>query len=249
MGGGSVTISRMTMELTEAVKASSDVAAIEPATIPDALACIRAWRSLLQAVVGIAEAQVMAACWVIQRDTPDREAFHVAVRRIPNLPPARAWAMAETWAVARHQRAVRTLALDAPAEAVRFVSELASAVDTGDLTDDDREVAELLAAPPRQRRLQLVAMVRMRRGADQSPVVEPAEPDAPPEAPRQSPTRLLGRMEELEQTAAELTRDIAGSDTDIHWTARSRDRLNVLLDRCIAHLEGCAAAEDPEGES
>ena len=235
----------MALELTEAVKASPS-AVVEPATIPDALATIRAWRALLQAVAGVAEAQVMAACWVIQRDAADRGAFDEAVRRIPGLPPDRAWAMAETWAVARRQRAVRTLALDAPAEAVRFVSELASAVDTGELTDDDREVAELLAAPPRQRRLQLVAMVRMRRGADQAPPEPSTEPDSPPEPPRQPPTRLLARMEELERTAAELARDIAASDMDVHWTTHARDRLNILLERCIAHIEGCAAAEDPE---
>ena len=245
---------RMALQLTEAVKAASaDVAAIEPATVPEALACIRAWRSLLQAVVGVAEAQVMAACWVIQRDTPDREAFDAAARSVPDLPPARAWAMAETWEVARRQRAVRTLALDSPAEAVRFVSELASAVDTGGLTDDDREVAELLAAPPRKRQLQLRALVQMRRGAEStaqaSPLpLEPAEPAAT-EAPRQSPARLLRRAEDLEQAAAALAHDLGGGG--VHWTTRSRDRLNVLLDRCMAHLEGCAASEEapePEGE-
>ena len=248
---------RMALKLTEAVKASSsDPAAIEPATVSEALACIRAWRSLLQAVVAVAEAQVMAACWVIQRETADREAFDAAVRRVPDLPPARAWTMAETWAVARRQRAVRTLALDSPAEAVRFVSELASAVDTGDLTDDDREVAELLAAPPRKRQAQLRALVQMRRGAEtstaswarQQPL--PVEPADPAEAPPRSPSRLLRRAEEIELAAADLARELARGGA--HWTARSRDQLNVLLERCIVHLESCAPGEEapgPEGGS
>ena len=119
--------------------------------------CIRAWREVLNAVSAAAEVQVMAACWAIRREHADRESFgSFAGRHLDGvLGHDRAWTLAETWDAARRNRGVRELAATRPDEAVALVSGYAEAVPDGGFDEDDRELVELLSAPPRQRRARL----------------------------------------------------------------------------------------------
>lgn len=107
-------------ELTEALAADTGrLTAIEAAE------SIRAWHTMLREISALAEVKVMSAAATIREQIPEREEFDAFVGRHLHgvLEPERAWLMAETWGVARNNRAIREFAASKPAEAVEFVSE------------------------------------------------------------------------------------------------------------------------------
>ncbi len=249
--------------------------AAEPPSAAAALARIRAWHSALRAVARVAEAQIMAACWVLRRAAADREGFErlVAGELAGVLAPERALAMAETWEVARRQRALRDLALADPGDAMAFVADFAAAAGAERvraLDEDDREVAALLAAPPRRRRAQLRALVRMRRGAPAEPAAAPAPaanagpgPEAaeaeaegervadaravadaagpPPEAVKpERPEQLVEALRALEGRLHGLADAVAATAADPGWTPARRSRLLRLTDLAVADLDRIA---------
>ena len=253
-------VSAMVTAARTAAAAQVDLQDAEPPSATVAFARIHAWHEALRAIAGVAEAQIMAACWAIRRDIPDHETFKLAIERnlAGILQPDRAWAMAETWDVARRQRSLRALAMDNPDGAIAFVRELAEeagAEHVRALDEDDREVAELLSAPPRKRREQLRAMVRMRRGAP--PIEEPADRRAArvppgwaaahPATPEPSPSPLPlesspdGVMAELQAIGSRLhgLANAVGETSD-SWSPAYRDRLLRLTDMIMGDLERIA---------
>ena len=224
--------------------------AAEPPTAAAAFERIRAWRQALRAIAGVAEAQVMAACWVVREALPDRADFEAAVARELGglLDPDRALALAETWGVARRQRALRVLASSDPGEAVRFVRDLAEAAGSEGaeaLDDDDREVAELLALPPRRRRERLRSLVRLRRGAAPPPapvrIEAPAPPPPAPAGPGE-PDRLLSALREIEGRLQGLAAEVGAARGDPGWTAARWERLLKLTDLATGDLDEMAVA-------
>ena len=132
---------------------------------------------------GTTAAKIMAACWQIQCDIPDDDAFRLTIERNLTgiLKPDHALAMAETWNIARSQRYLRTLAMDDPNAAIAFVQQLtdaAGAKHVRTLDEDDPEVEELLSIPPRKRRAQLRTRAGIRRGTP--PMDKPAVSATPP---------------------------------------------------------------------
>lgn len=129
-----------------------------PATRRDAVAVIRGWHETLRTLSAVAEVQVMAACWRLRQIAPSRETFEEIVTEDLEgvLRPNRAWVLADTWDAARRQRAVSRLVSVDPSSAIAFIRDLTAAIpDATELDEDDRRIAALLAAPPRQRREQL----------------------------------------------------------------------------------------------
>ena len=146
-------------------------AARDLSTPERAAASIRAWRDLLTLVGTIAELQVMEALSVIRRHLPERDRFDsfCAEHLDGILEPDEAWNRALTWEVSGRQRALKEFAQASPAEATAFVRDFADALGPAridQLDEDDREVAELLAAPPRARRKQLRELVATRRAVE-----------------------------------------------------------------------------------
>lgn len=265
--------------LEHAAPARPGAADAEPPSVAAALARIRAWHSALRAVARVAEAQIMAACWVIRRAAADRGDFErlVAGELAGVLAPDRAVAMAETWEVARRQRALRDLALADPGDAMAFVHDFAGAVGAErlrTLDEDDREVAALLAAPPRRRRAQLRALVRLRRGAPAEPAASPAPADAGPgpeaaeaaaaggggaadacggeaaDAPAPAaakPERLVEALRALEGRLHGLADAVAASRPEPGWTPARRARLLRLTDLAVADLDRIAECAQGAG--
>lgn len=214
----------------------------EPASVEEAVARIRVWRSALQVISAVAEAQVMAACWVMRRQSRDREAFGRLVddRLRGVLSLDRALAMAKTWEVARRQRALRSLAMSDPGDAILFVRDFAEAVprDLDELDEDDQQVAALLAAPPRVRRARLREMIQGRLelagGAPRTSSPAPAPGPAGP-----GPASLVARVKELEGALADLARDAAR----VHWGKAHRDVFLRTVERGRVHLDNCCCVD------
>ena len=183
--------------------------------------CIRAWREVLNAVSAAAEVQVMAACWAIRREHADRESFGAfAARHLDGLlEPDRAWTLAETWDAARRNRGVRDLAASRPDEAVALVSGYAEAVPDGGFDEDDRELVELLAAPPRKRRARLRELREEARAARES-----RDPED---------VRRIRELEEERDRRAASSRPATGDDP--------RDLVAEAEQRLTAAAEGLVA--------
>lgn len=121
---------------------------------------IRSLYGLARTLGSAIEAQVMEACWRIETGAPDD--FEALIATTP-LTPARARRYAACWEAARGNRAVLDLATDRPAEAVRLVSEVAEAMDAGDVDDAvGAEVARIVALPRRRRTAALRELVERR---------------------------------------------------------------------------------------
>ena len=235
----------------------------EPSSVEDAVARIRVWRTALQTISAVAEAQVMAACWVMRRQSRDRAAFERLVddRLRGVLSVDRAEAMAKTWDVARRQRSVRALAMDSPGDAVLFVRDFTEAIpgDIEELDEDDRQIAALLAAPPRTRRARLRDMIQRRREAEGS---EPrngpgsgrssvpagwaaragnstSSAEAAPAIPAaNSPASMLSRLSGVEIELAGIATAVEAHRSA--WPRSMREPFLRAIDRAQAMLDRCA---------
>lgn len=83
--------------------------------------------------------------------------------RIPWLSPADAQRMADTWDAARKDRGLREFARAKPGEAMRFFPMLAAA-GGADALPGDKDVAEILAMPPRKRNKKLRELIDAANG-------------------------------------------------------------------------------------
>ena len=185
---------------------------------------IRAWRDTVQTLSALAEAQVMEATWAIRREHPNRAAFDAfVVRELDGaLESDRAWSMADTWDAARRNRTLRDLVRRRPEEAITFVRDYAEATEHAGFGEDDREAAQLLAAPPRKRRamlreLQAAARAgRKRRDPNDATVSRDPERDA-------TATRV--------RTAARDGSPIEGLAEDARRLAHRADEFDALRGR------------------
>lgn len=227
-----------------------------PANAVEAIGRIRVWHETLKTLAAVAEAQIMESAWVIRRQYPDKAAFEQLIERELDgiLPPARAWLMAETWAVSRRQRDVRQLVSDKPHQAMRFVREF---VDAGRmeqlelLDENDQMVAELLSATPRKRRARIRELIAAERAAAEgrSPAdiarieeleaaaAAPADMDNHPVARVGAQIEELHRIEgELFAVSEALTNGLAG-----HISPRQQDQLYAITDRIVGVTESLVA--------
>ena len=136
----------------------------------DELRRVQAICNTMHAVAQVLEAQMMESLWKISKEVPERPAFERLVREHTNLQPERAWLMAQTWESARRNRDLRELALDRPSEALALVSEFVEAgLDDRleSLSDDDREVAAIIAKPPRKRTAAIRELIAQGKAAQQ----------------------------------------------------------------------------------
>lgn len=232
-----------------------------------AAAHIVAWHKTLQAISATAEAEVMAACWAIRREHPDREEFaaFVTMRLEGVMTPGRAWTAAETWELARKHRPIRELTATAPREAIQFVRDFTAAAEQAPLPldDDDRTIAGLLAEPPKRRREKLREMAAAARAAGEHrhpdditriAELERAQTEA---ANREAADPLRSATAAVDALAA-VERDLDGAARELDLllargavTGRLQERVTHLSDRLMARLEELADAvrEAREGES
>lgn len=194
-----------------------------------AAARIRGWHDSLGAIFALAEADIMECCLAIRRQYPDRDAFGGFVtEHVRVLTPARAWQLADTWEVARRHRPVRELVAREPKKAIAFVREFTAAAAEEQvplpLDADDREIADILASPPRRRREHLRELVAARR------------------APRDRHPDDVARIEELE---AEQQAAGEAATPDLHGLKVAVDEL-ARLEAALA--EACSCVVEMLGE-
>ena len=123
-------------------------------SVLDELRRIQAICNTMHAVAQVLEVQLMESLWKISTEVSERPAFERLVGEHTNLPPDRAWLMAQTWEVARRNRDLRRLALNRPSEALALVEGLIEnnlAEGAENLTDVDREMAKFAAMPQRKK--------------------------------------------------------------------------------------------------
>lgn len=124
------------------------------------------------------EAQLMEMLWELRHKhftgedaasadprAPEQRFQAFVEARIPWLPPADAQRMVDTWDAARKDRNLLSFARAKPGEAMRFFPILAGA--GADALPGDKEVAELLAMPPRKRNRKLRELIDGANGGNQ----------------------------------------------------------------------------------
>lgn len=117
------------------------------------------------------EAQIMEMLWELRHKhftgedaaptdsrSPDQRFQAFVEARIPWLPPADAQRMVDTWGAARKDRGLLEFARAKPGEAMRFFPVLAAA-GGADAFPGDKDVAEILAMPPRKRNKKLRELI------------------------------------------------------------------------------------------
>ena len=234
-------------------------AARDLSTPERAAASIRAWRDLLTVVSTVAELHVMEALSVIRRHLPERDRFDFfcAEHLDGVLEPDEAWNRALTWEVSGRQRALKEFAQASPAEATAFVRDFADALGPAridQLDEDDREVAELLAAPPRARRKQLRELVATRRAVESASAAPGELQLVPPAADRQAPPQAGAVRASLERSVraqVETAKQIAALCAEAGALSPSaRSRLLLTIDQGFDALERMTAAlhGDADGE-
>ena len=116
------------------------------------------------------EAQIMEMLWELRHKhftgedaaptdsrSPDQRFQAFVEARIPWLPPADAQRMVDTWGAARKDRGLLEFARAKPGEAMRFFPVLAAG--GADAFPGDKDVAEILAMPPRKRNKKLRELI------------------------------------------------------------------------------------------
>ena len=208
---------------------------------------IRAWHDAMRQISAVAEAQIMAAAWAIRCEIPDRAAFAVFVSGHLDeiLTVDRAWLMAQTWDVARRQRPLRELAADRPSDAIEFVRDFVDAageVGLRELDENDRQVAEILAAPPRKRS----ALIRGLLDSSQERLaLEPPEQPPPPPPPPNTANdidRCIAELRDVVQTLDRLAHDLPDLLTGDAPNRGRRERILPLTDLGTGALDNMAAA-------
>lgn len=174
----------------------------------EAAARIRALHMTTRMFAQLIEAQIMEALWVIRRELPVDADFYAFVESQTPIDRRRARLMVETWAVARRRRELRELAQRQPSEALSLMQ---SAIDAGVQLADatDRQVAELLSRPPRQRNRAIRELIDSHQSKEQAQAAaSPQTADqktAAVEPVLQSPNqRFAGFLEALQTIESEL---------------------------------------------
>ncbi|MDE2849343.1 MAG: hypothetical protein OXP74_01865 [Acidobacteriota bacterium] len=177
-------------------------------TAHEAAARIRALHMTARMFAQLIEAQIMEALWVIRCELPVDADFCAFVESQTPIDRNRALLMVETWAVARRRRELRELAQRQPSEALSLMQ---SAIDAGVQLADatDRQVAELLSRPPRQRNRAIRELIDSHQSKEQAqaagstqgadPTTETVEP-----VPKHPNRRFTGFLEALQAIESEL---------------------------------------------
>lgn len=233
-----------------------------PTTAAEAVETIRAWHAMLAHIRGVAEAALMHAAWTIREEYPERAAWDDYLSAtLPRMDSGRLWLMAETWEVARRQRAVRELVDARPHEAVTLVAEFAGAGAAAQLSmfdDDDRALADMLAMPPRQRRQAMRRLIADARAAgdDHHPddlrrieELEQATVHEPPPAadPRRRAKQVVDALAACEQGLARLADDIEALVAAGGLGRTAQDRVMRLADMVVANADRISTAVGGDG--
>ena len=236
-----------------------------------AAARIRAWHESLGAIFALAEADIMECCLAIRTHHKTRETFGAFVaEHVRVLTPTRAWQLADTWEVAKKHRPVRELVNREPKKAIAFVREFTAAAAQEQvplpLDADDREIAGILASPPKKRREQLRDLVAARRAPrDHHPddlerirelEAEREERDQAAAAALDSgdPASLRAAVEELAAAEAPFLKalsKVAHASKLGNIPEQTRQRALRICDRVGGALDGAVDAvhwSPPDGE-
>ena len=234
-------------------------------TAAEAAQRIRAWHDALRHLSSMAEAQVMAAAWAIQRELPDRPAFDAFVGATLDgvMTPDQAWLSAQTWDAARSNRGIRDLARTHPDRAVEFMRTL---VDAGqadrvaNLDEDDRAIADLAAAPPREFRSRLRRLYAAERHASagrnpadvqrietlteerDAALAQVADADKVAAHPAAALTAATSEMQEEEKRLAQLAERVDQALAGGAPSQAARDRLLRTVELAMSSLERIAGA-------
>ena len=188
----------MSQGLPDEAAAVQPQARVVPMSARQGARCIRAWSDTLRALSPIAAAQALEACWAIRTEYSARQTFDAFVRQhVRVLSPDRAWLMAQTWDAARCHRELLMLAWSRPEDAIEFVRAFveAGAEDLlGRPGDADRETAELLRLPRRERRTRLRALLDRPRDPPQR-----TPSDAASRTPETAAASPVDELQELER--------------------------------------------------
>ena len=234
-----------------------------------AAARIRAWHESLGKIFTLAEADIMECCLAIRRNHPNQEAFgtFVGVHLAGVLTPTKAWQLADTWEVAQQYRPVRELVNRGPAKAFAFVREFAAAAADEQaplpFDSDDREIASILAAPPKTRRERLRGLVAASKAArdrhpddierirDLEAAAEVAAQER--ESDRKKATRadLLRRYREVASLLGEVASEVVLDLDDGKEIAKhGREHLELSTDIAMTGVQAVTAlifTEDDDG--
>lgn len=177
-------------------------------TAHEAAARIRALHTTARMFAQLIEAQIMEALWVIRRELPVDADFYAFVESQTPIDRRRARLMVETWAVARRRRELRELAQRQPSEALSLMQ---SAIDAGVQLADatDRQVAELLSRPPRQRNRAIRELIASHQSKEKvvvaaAPQAAEQETTAVEPVVQQPNRRFAGFLEALQAIESEL---------------------------------------------
>lgn len=213
-------------------------------TAQEAAARIRALHATARTFAQLIEAQIMEALWVIRGELPLDVEFYAFVESQTPLDRRRARLMVETWAVARHQRELRELAQRQPSEALALMQ---SAIDAGVQLADatDRQVAEVLSRPPRQRNRAIRELIESHESAkkeEPSSTRQSERSKARDPAVREHPggrfVQLLEAMQAVESELADLLLNaemVLGPAAPIPQSGR--ERLLSLARLASDHIE------------
>ena len=131
-----------------------DADMVESAQVMDELRRIRTLCETARAVAQVLAAQLMESLWKIRNEVGDRKQFERLIAAHTDLEPGRSWLMAETWEAGRQNRELRQLASAKPNEALALITQF---VEGGledrleGLSDEDQEIAAIIAKAPRKR--------------------------------------------------------------------------------------------------
>jgi hypothetical protein len=137
---------------------------------------IRALHMTARTFAQLIEAQIMESLWIIRRELPVDAEFYTFVESQTPIDRRRARLMVDTWSVARRRRELRELAQSRPSEALALMK---SAIDAGVQLADatDKQVAELLSRPPRQRNRAIRELIESHEAQEEESTVR--EPERP----------------------------------------------------------------------
>ena len=231
-----------------------------------AAARIRAWHESLGAIFALGEADIMECCLAIRQQHPGHDAFGTFVGHhlAGVLTPARAWQLADTWEVAKQHRPVRELVNREPKKALAFVREFTAAAAAEQvplpLDADDRDIAGILASPPKKRRERLRELVAARRAPrDRNPddvariqdlEAEQAKRELEATSALMTRTRADIRQRyrslaiDFSESASELLSDMKGDPLG----KAAREHVEMSNDIAMAALQSVAGAIFPEGD-
>lgn len=170
---------------------------------------IRALHMTARTFAQLIEAQIMESLWIIRRELPVDAEFYAFVESQTPIDRRRARLMVDTWSVARRRRELRELAQSRPSEALALMK---SAIDAGVQLADatDKQVAELLSRPPRQRNRAIRELIESHQANEEtSPVSEPERSlvgtvGRNQESPNRRLSELLEALQKIEGELADL---------------------------------------------